>query len=104
MKFKVCGLKDPENIKQVAALGPDMIGFIFHPDSPRFVGDDLIIPALDPSVKKVGVFVNAKPSHIIDLIEEHRLDLVQLHGSESPALCEVMSHLVTVIKAFGIDE
>ncbi|MFL5762757.1 MAG: phosphoribosylanthranilate isomerase [Bacteroidia bacterium] len=104
MKIKICGLKDPENIKHIAALKPDMMGFIFHPGSPRFAGDQLIIPPIHSSIKKAGVFVNAAPSYIIDMIGEHGLDLVQLHGNESPALCEVMSHLVGVIKAFGIDE
>jgi phosphoribosylanthranilate isomerase len=103
MKVKVCGLRDPENIKEVASLGPDMIGFIFFPGSPRFVGEELIMPPVPSSVKKVGVFVDAPPAYIIDMIGEHGLDMIQLHGNESPAQCEAFGHLVGVIKAFGID-
>lgn len=104
MLLKICGLKDPENIKQVAALKPDFMGFIFYPKSKRFVGDDFVIPPISPEIKKVGVFVNANASFIIDKVDEHKLDLIQLHGDEKPEFCEVLNHIVPVIKAFGIDE
>ena len=39
MKLKICGMRDPENIRAVAALGPDYMGFIFYPLSPRYAGD-----------------------------------------------------------------
>lgn len=104
MLLKICGLKDPENIKQVADLKPDYMGFIFYPQSKRFVGDDFIMPAISPEIKKVGVFVNANASFIIDKIDEYKLDLIQLHGNETPEFCEVLNHIVPVIKAFGVDE
>jgi phosphoribosylanthranilate isomerase len=104
MLLKVCGLKYPENIKQVAQLKPDFMGFIFYPESKRFVGDDFIMPAISPEIKKVGVFVNAPVSYIIDKVDEYKLDLIQLHGDESPAYCEVLNHVIPVIKAFGVDE
>lgn len=103
MLLKICGLKDPENIKQVADLKPNYMGFIFYPQSKRFVGDDFIMPAISPEIKKVGVFVNATASNIIEKIDEHKLDLIQLHGDEKPEFCEVLNHIVPVIKAFGID-
>lgn len=104
MLLKVCGLKYPENIKQVEQLKPDFIGFIFYPESKRFVGDDFIMPAISREIKKVGVFVNASANYIIDKVDEYKLDLIQLHGNESPAFCEVLNHVIPVIKAFGIDE
>lgn len=104
MLLKVCGLKYPENIKQVAALKPDFMGFIFYPQSKRFVGDDFLMPAISPEIKKVGVFVDETASKIIDKIDEYKLDLIQLHGNESPEFCEVFNHLIPVVKAFGIDE
>ena len=104
MKLKVCGLKDPENIRQVAALKPDYMGFIFYPESKRFVGDDFVMPTFSPEIKKVGVFVNASASFIIDKVDEHKLDLIQLHGDETSEFCEVLNHIVPVIKAFGLDE
>lgn len=103
MNLKVCGLKYPENIKQVAQLKPDYMGFIFYPKSKRFVGDDFIMPTISPEIKKVGVFVNATASYIIDKVDEHKLDLIQLHGDENSGFCEVLNHFIPVIKAFGID-
>ena len=104
MQFKVCGLKYTENIKQVAALSPDYMGFIFYSQSKRFVGDDFKIPVISPRIKKVGVFVDQKADYIIEKTDKYGLDYIQLHGNESASFCEVMSHLVKVIKAFGIDE
>ncbi|MGZ4034723.1 MAG: phosphoribosylanthranilate isomerase [Bacteroidia bacterium] len=104
MFLKICGLKHKENIEQVAALKPDFMGFIFYPESKRFVGEYFRMPEIFPEIKKVGVFVNAKAGYIIEKIDEYNLDLIQLHGNESASFCEVMSHIVKVIKAFGIDE
>ena len=84
MKIKVCGMKYEENIKSVATLGPDYLGFIFYGKSKRnFEGD---IPDLAHTIKKVGVFVNATILDINSRIIEHNLDAVQLHGDESVRL------------------
>jgi phosphoribosylanthranilate isomerase len=81
MKIKVCGMKYIENIQHVAALQPDYLGFIFYEKSKRnFEG---IIPELPKSIKKTGVFVNEYPEILISLVEEYRLDAIQLHGDES---------------------
>jgi phosphoribosylanthranilate isomerase len=81
MKIKVCGMKYIENIQDVVALQPDYLGFIFYEKSKRnFEG---IIPELPKSIKKTGVFVNEYPEVLISLVEEYRLDAIQLHGDES---------------------
>ncbi len=81
MILKVCGMKYVENIKDVAALQPDYMGFIFYEKSKRnFEG---IIPELPKSIKKTGVFVNEIIEIVISLVEEYRLDAIQLHGDES---------------------
>lgn len=97
-------MKDPENIKQVASLNPDYMGFIFYAASKRFVGEDFEMPIIASEIKKVGVFVNAKADYIIEKINRYQLDLIQLHGEETPDFCEVMNHLIPVIKAFGVNE
>lgn len=106
MKIKVCGMKFPENVRQVDALQPDYIGFIFYPHSPRFVGyavsDELV--QLRLSAKKVGVFVDKDYSTIKDIIQLYQLDAVQLHGNELPEMCAVLQQQVQVFKAFGMDE
>jgi phosphoribosylanthranilate isomerase len=103
MKIKVCGMRDAENIREVEALGIDMMGFIFWPKSSRYVSER---PAYLPSkCKRVGVFVNEDPEQVKRLAAEYRLDYIQLHGQESPEqishLSPLTSHL-SIIKAFNI--
>lgn len=103
MYLKICGFKDPENIKQIATLKPDFMGFIFYPGSKRYVGEDFLMPYISPEIKKVGVFVNATATYIVDKIDQYKLDLIQLHGDETPEFCEVLNHIIPVVKSFGVD-
>ncbi len=108
MNIKVCGLRDAENLKEVTALNPDFVGFIFYDQSPRFVGDALdvdVVRALPRSIRKVGVFVNASPESIIRNVKKYDLQYVQLHGTETPDFCKSLRMRgVNVIKAFRVDE
>ncbi len=73
------------NTAVVAKLRPGYLGFIFYDKSPRnFEGD---IPEIPRDTKKVGVFVDEKVEVIVNYIEKHQLDAVQLHGHESPNFC-----------------
>ncbi len=101
MLVKVCGMLRQHNVLDVAALGVDMIGFIFYELSPRFVGEST--PSTPPSIKRVGVFVNSSLEYILDSVSVHALDSVQLHGSESVEVCrELRSQNIGVIKAIGV--
>lgn len=84
-------MKYVENIQQVADVNPDYLGFIFYEKSKRnFEG---IIPEISNSIKKTGVFVNEYVEIVISLIEEYRLDAIQLHGDESVEyIKELKSH------------
>jgi phosphoribosylanthranilate isomerase len=104
INLKVCGLKYSDNIKQVAELNPDFIGFIFYEPSKRFVGEAFVLPELSPEIKKAGVFVNPSEEYIVGKIKKYDLDFVQLHGDESADFCERISKYSRVIKAFGVDE
>ena len=104
MKLKVCGNKYSDNIKQVAELRPEFMGFVFYEGSKRFVGADFVMPAIAPEIKKVGVFVDASEAEILSKINKYKLNLVQLHGGEPAEFCEIISQSAGVIKAFGIDE
>jgi phosphoribosylanthranilate isomerase len=106
MKIKVCGLKFPENIKAVAALSPDYMGFIFYGASPRYA-DVLSVEMLNqiPSyIKKTAVLVNETIENVSELIERYHFDAIQLHGDESPEFCSHFKGKVTVLKAFGINK
>lgn len=104
MKVKVCGLKYKDNIQKILNLKPDYVGFIFYAKSKRFVGETFELPSLPSDIKKVGVFVNANEEYIVDKIKKYKLDIVQLHGEETPQFCEKIKLVTQVIKAFGIDE
>jgi len=101
MQIKICGMKFPENIMEIAALQPDYFGFIFYDKSPRYVINKL--PEINSNIKKVGVFVNAEYSDIIQKAKDYQLDFVQLHGEESPEFCKkIEQNSLKVIKAFNL--
>jgi phosphoribosylanthranilate isomerase len=106
MNIKVCGITQLKQLQQLEGLNIDFAGFIFVKDSPRYMGDKLKgteIKKGDFDIKKVGVFVNPEMIEVLDAIDEYGLDVVQLHGTESPEMCEDLSSEVEVIKAFSID-
>src|SRR3989337_2476108 len=82
------------------------MAFIFYAGSPRYVGNDFKIPENFPaSTKRVGVFVNETNEAILEKVNEHALDFVQLHGRESVQQCrELKSHQVGIIKVFSVDD
>ena len=104
MKLKICGMKYPENILEVASLLPDYMGFIFWEKSSRYF--DGVIPELPVSIKKVGVFVNENSSVILAKAIQHNLQAIQLHGHESVAFCTKLRALVgndiEIIKVFSV--
>jgi phosphoribosylanthranilate isomerase len=104
--IKICGMRDAENIAAVASLLPQYLGFIFYSKSPRFVGESFDIPSnLPSSIKSVGVFVNESNAVMITKSKALNLDLIQLHGNESPAQCdELKATGLGVIKVFSIDD
>jgi phosphoribosylanthranilate isomerase len=108
LKIKICGMRVLENISRLLELGPDYMGFIFYDKSPRYVKDELSgdeMKLLAGKVKKVGVFVNADLSEIIQIKHSWQLDTVQLHGDESPALCQDLKKTgLEVVKVFNISE
>ena len=107
MNTKVCGITQLKQLQQLDGLDIDFAGLIFYKDSPRYVGDKISGDDLnncDFDLKKVGVFVNADYDEIMKVVEDYGLDVVQLHGDESPDLCEELSEEVEVIKAFKVKD
>lgn len=105
--IKVCGMRQSDNIRQIEALGIDMMGFIFWEPSARYVAQK---PDYLPACARTGVFVNATPEYILSTVRAYGLSYVQLHGQESPEFCHHLrlalnqSGLASVqfIKAFSI--
>ncbi len=96
-------MKYQDNISEVATLQPDYLGFIFHEQSPR--NFENTIPEISETIKKVGVFVDEKVEFISRQIEKHQLSVIQLHGHESPEMCQLLkSTNAKVIKVFSIKD
>lgn len=106
MKIKVCGMRRPDNINEVAALGIDMMGFIFYRKSPRFAGspDRSVIDGLrERGIEPVAVFVDEDFDALTDTMERFGFTTAQLHGSESPEYCDrLRDRGVRVFKAISI--
>ncbi|HEX8060911.1 MAG TPA: phosphoribosylanthranilate isomerase [Cyclobacteriaceae bacterium] len=97
IKLKICGMRDAANIKAVAELRPDYMGFIFYEKSPRFVGHEFKVSG----VNAVGVFVNESTQKIL----EKGVEIVQLHGDEPASqVDELKGEGLSVIKAFSVDD
>lgn len=99
-------MREPENIRQVAALCINWMGFIFYNKSPRSIlNRDLRIEDKGlGDIKKVGVFVNATIEEMLGTAAYHQLDYLQLHGNESPEDCYTLQKRgYGLIKAFSVE-
>lgn len=107
IRVKVCGMVNPLNLKEIAAETPDFIGIIFYPGSPRYVDEEAecgLLKNFPQGIKRVGVFLDENISEIVKISQRAGLDLIQLHGNESPAYCSrLRSSGLSVIKVFNIE-
>lgn len=107
MKLKVCGMRDPDNIRDlVEVVQADWMGLIFYPLSPRFVENTQAESIRVVPVNKVGVFVNASLEEILERVQLFGLESIQLHGDESPEFAKVLKERTgkSVWKVFLIGE
>jgi phosphoribosylanthranilate isomerase len=107
MRIKVCGMTLPEQASALEEMGATLAGFIFYPKSPRFMGNKISpekMKQIKGKIAKVGVFVNASYDELMRTVEDYRLDMVQLHGDETPKYCEKIADYISVIKAFRLGE
>src|SRR5450432_851451 len=107
MRVKVCGMTQLDQVRKLEEMGIDFAGFIFYPKSPRFAvkhisGEQMRRAKL--RIGKVGVFVNTPYDQMMRTVDEYGLDMVQLHGDETPRACEQIANYVTVIKVFRLGE
>ena len=106
LQIKVCGITRKEDLQAIAAAGTHYAGFIFYEKSPRYVGDKLLPATVQNfrQVQKTGVFVNAAEDTIRQQTADYGLDLLQLHGAETPADCERLRRFRPVMKAFRLKD
>ncbi len=90
-RVKICGITRIEDIHAAVEAGADAIGLVFYPPSPRYVTIEqaqLLAQHIPPYVSIVGLFVNANANEIVEVLQHVSLDVIQLHGDESPAECQ----------------
>ena len=101
-------MREPDNIRQVAALQPDYVGYIFYQGSKRYCEGHIspeLLAELPAGIQKVGVFVNEASEVILEKVQKYKLDLIQLHGRETPGQCRELKEAgLAIIKAFSVDD
>ncbi len=107
IKIKVCGLLNTSNAgRLMTEVTPDYMGFIFYPQSPRYVGEEPdpgLFRKESAAIKTTGVFVNESNKKILDISVSTCLDSIQLHGNESAETCSLLgSSGLIIIKAFSV--
>ncbi|MGH2349467.1 MAG: phosphoribosylanthranilate isomerase [bacterium] len=104
IRVKICGISDVETALAAADAGADAIGLVFAPSRRRVTVDRAreIADALPPFVTKVGLFVDADAEQVLHHVETAGLEVVQLHGSETPAFCAALRR--PVIKAIRVKD
>lgn len=105
-RIKICGITNIDDALMAIDAGADALGFNFVPDTPRYFKDTTaaakIIEQLPPFVTTVGLFVNAAAAVIQAIVGECHLDMLQLHGDESPQFCSALNH--RILKAVRIKD
>ena len=106
MRVKVCGITQVEQLNMLPEAGATFAGLIFYPKSPRYALRHITTSQIkkENNTNKVGVFVNASIEEVLQMVDECRLHMVQLHGDESPRYCEKIADYISVVKAFRISD
>ncbi len=104
MRVKVCGITQEEQLINLHPAGATFAGLIFYPKSPRYVLRHMTTTQIkkENNINKVGVFVNAAMEEVLQMVDECRLHMVQLHGDENPRYCEKIADYISVVKAFRV--
>jgi len=107
-RVKFCGITRFEDAQLAVELGVDALGFVFYEKSPRYVAAEdaaAIIRQLPPLICKVGLFVDADPGDIAKLLADVPIDVVQFHGEESAAECDLAGrpYVKAVRMSAGVD-
>jgi len=102
---KICGITRAQDADLAAGLGASALGFVFWPDSPRYVSAETakaIAVNVPPNVLKVGVFADQPVDDVARIMDEVGLDVAQLHGHETPEYCRRLHR--TIFKAIGMTD
>ncbi len=102
-RVKICGLTRAEDVDAAVEAGADAVGFVFVAGTPRVVSVErarALRTRVPPFVTVVGLFVNADPVEVRETVSAVRLDVIQLHGEETPEVAGICGQWAQVVKAF----
>ncbi len=101
IRVKICGLTNIEDASAAVDYGADALGFVFFPESPRYVSPETvreITSLLPPLVTTVGVFVNETEQKMREVMQYSGINVLQLHGEEAPAACAVWHRVIRALR------
>jgi phosphoribosylanthranilate isomerase len=106
-RIKICGITREEDLGSAVALGADALGFVFYPNSPRYVTPQAaarLASALPPYVSPVALFVNPTVEEVAEVVRVAPVGLIQFHGDETPAQCAGIAAAVArpFVRAFRV--
>ncbi|MET3107831.1 phosphoribosylanthranilate isomerase [Oxalobacteraceae bacterium GrIS 2.11] len=96
-RIKICGLTRKADVQTAINMGANALGFVFYPQSPRYVSPAQAAELMDnipPFVTTVGLFVNASGDEVAEVIAKAPVKLLQFHGDETPEQCHVIAERV----------
>lgn len=104
---KICGIRDLETLQMVADTSAEFVGLVFYPPSPRYIELDVaqtLTQAMPKTLRSVGLFVEPTDQEVLRIISSAALDMIQLHGDETPQRVEQIAALTNlpVIKAIRV--
>jgi phosphoribosylanthranilate isomerase len=105
VKVKICGITNWADAKAALDAGADALGFNFYPPSPRYIAPAearRITTRIPKRASVVGVFVNEPAARVLEIARMAGLDMVQLHGDESPGIVSELAESFLVIKVFRV--
>ncbi|WP_151634170.1 phosphoribosylanthranilate isomerase [Noviherbaspirillum aerium] len=97
-RAKICGITRPQDLQAVIAAGADAIGFVFYAKSPRYIAPEAaaaLIAAVPAYITTVGLFVNASPDEVREVVRIAPVSMLQFHGDETPEQCRSAAEAVS---------
>jgi phosphoribosylanthranilate isomerase len=106
-RIKICGLTRAGDVRAAAEAGADALGFVFYPQSPRYIMPDAaraLIMTVPPFVSTVGLFVNATEQEVVEIVARTGISMLQFHGDESAEYCARVAAITgrPFIRAFRV--